>query len=186
MISGMLSSSHFPGLTSMNFPGPLSRPEASSSSASRDRSPSRTRLHQVDSQRSSFSDDTKDQKPDTDSKRQRTRYTRSTRGCFTCRSAKVKCDETTPTCLRCKMNQRPCQWPDPEQLAHPRKSRKKSSASTPSGTPVPTLRSREAIDRDWREISALANTDRDRSVSFSIETDLFPVRPNVWPSPLIV
>jgi hypothetical protein len=171
----ILFNHHFPGLTSMDSQGPPVRPEASSSSVSRDRSSSRALLHTASSQRSSISDGTKDTKQDGDTKRQRTRYTRSTRGCFTCRSAKVKCDETTPTCLRCKMNQRPCQWPDPDQLAHPRKSRKMASGLKVSNTPVPTSRSREAIERDWREISALANTQRDRSIFFSIEGDLFPV-----------
>lgn len=173
--SKMLSNHQFPGLSSTSFPGSPARPEASTSSLSRDRSPSRTFLHTGNSQRSSISDGFKDPQLDNENVSKRQRYRRSTKGCFPCRSAKVKCDETTPTCLRCKMNQRPCEWPDPEQLAHPRKSRKKSSASTPSGTPVPTSRTRDAIERDWREISALADTGRDRSVSFSMDNDLFPV-----------
>jgi hypothetical protein len=127
------------------------------------------------------------------------------------------------------MNRRECEWPDPEQLAHPRKSRKKNNhriqndnidknsvASTPqpqsragsvaigsfrnkssmpiSGTatpiPIPTplrvplSQSRDldlAAEKGWREISipALGNDnsgrERGRSVSFSMEGDLFPV-----------
>jgi hypothetical protein len=138
------------------------------------------------------------------------------------------------------MNRRECEWPDPEQLAHPRKSRKKnnhnrgvddknSAASTPQpqsragsvsisgfrngsstsisipGTatptpiPIPTplrvpLSQSRDLDleakKDWREIPipALGNRignnvdneddgERDRSVSFSMEGDLFPVSP---------
>lgn len=251
----MLPNQYLPRLPSMNFPGPPLRPEASSSSAANE-SPSRTLLRTASSHRSSISindspnilHDPSDTKPDpyansdAGMKRQRTRtrYTRSTRGCFTCRSAKVKCDETLPTCLRCQMNRRECEWPDPEQLAHPRKSRKKNNhgvhkinnngdrdsvASTPqpqsragsvsilgfrngsstsismTGTatptpipiPIPTplrvplSQSRDLdleVDKDWREISipALGNNDnnngeRDRSVSFSMEGDLFPVSP---------
>jgi hypothetical protein len=244
----MLPNHHLPGLPSMNFPGPPIRPEASSSSTSNE-SPSRALLRTASSHRSSISindspnilHDPSDTKPDphinssdagVKRQRTRTRYTRSTRGCFTCRSAKVKCDETLPTCLRCQMNRRECEWPDPEQLAHPRKSRKKNNhgvhkidnngdrdsvASTPqpqsragsvaigsfrnkssmsiSGTTtpvpkptplrVPLSQSRDLdleAKKDWREIPipALGNNDnnngeRGRSVSFSLEGDLFPV-----------
>jgi hypothetical protein len=236
----------------MNFPGPPVRPKASSSSTSNE-SPSRTLLRTASSHRSSITindspnilHDPSDTNPDphinssdagVKRQRTRTRYTRSTRGCFTCRSAKVKCDETTPTCLRCQMNRRECEWPDPEQLAHPRKSRKKNNhgvhkinnngdrdsvastpqpqsragsvsisgfrngsstsisipgTATPTPIPIPTplrvplSQSRDLdleVDKDWREISipALGNNDnnngeRDRSVSFSMEGDLFPV-----------
>jgi hypothetical protein len=241
----MLPNQHFPALPSMNFPDPPVRPEASSSSTSTE-SPSRTLFRTASSHRSSISisnspnilHNPPDTKPDphTNSsdagvkrQRTRTRYTRSTRGCFTCRSAKVKCDETLPTCLRCQMNRRECEWPDPEQLAHPRKSRKKNngvrhdnndknsvastsqpqsragslaigsfrnkSSTSISGTatpiPIPTplrvplSQSKDLdleVDKGWREISipALANNndgERDRSVSFSIEGDMFPVSP---------
>jgi hypothetical protein len=115
------------------------------------------------------------------------------------------------------MNRRECEWPDPEQLAHPRKSRKKNnhgihndnidkssvaigsfrnkSSTSISGTvtpiPIPTplrvpLSQSRDLDleakKDWREISIPAlgnnnnnNGERDRSVSFSMEGDLFPV-----------
>ncbi|KAL1407159.1 hypothetical protein Q8F55_006573 [Vanrija albida] len=38
------------------------------------------------------------------------KYTRSRRGCLTCRSRKVKCDEVRPRCLRCAGMGRDCQW----------------------------------------------------------------------------
>lgn len=148
------------------------------------------------------------------------------------------------------MNRRECEWPDPEQLAHPRKSRKRNNhgvhnnnnndhndknsvasqsrtqsqsqsragsvsisgfrrSSTsisipgtanptpifkPTSLRVPLSQSRDLdleVDKDWSEtsIAALGNRignhagadrddngeERDRSVSFSMGGDLFPV-----------
>ena len=154
----------------MAFPGPSVNMEASSSGSHDQHS-----APNMYSNRSSASEPTGDQKDEVDAKRQRLRYKRSTRGCFTCRTAKVKCDETTPTCLRCKMNQRSCEWPDSEQLAHPRKSRKKARGSTDPGTPTNLSGKREILERDWREISALTSNERDRSISITVENESFQV-----------
>jgi hypothetical protein len=158
------------GFHPIAFPGPSVNMEASSSGSQQRISPP-----VMFSNRSSGSELTGEQKSEVDVKRQRLRYKRSTRGCFTCRTAKVKCDETTPTCLRCKMNQRLCEWPDPEQLAHPRKSRKKARGSTAPGTPTTMSGKRDTLERDWREISAMTNNERDRSISVNVDTGTYPV-----------
>jgi hypothetical protein len=48
--------------------------------------------------------------------RKRVKYSRSTNGCFGCRQQKVKCDETTPTCLRCIASQRECRFPETNKI----------------------------------------------------------------------
>ncbi|KAH8724578.1 hypothetical protein GQ44DRAFT_727654 [Phaeosphaeriaceae sp. PMI808] len=39
---------------------------------------------------------------------------RSKSGCLTCRSRRVKCDETRPICKACDKKNRPCQWEPPQ------------------------------------------------------------------------
>lgn len=59
----------------------------------------------------------------------RHRFTRSAHGCLTCRRAKVKCDEHEPACLRCTHLRRACVWPSAEQIAHPRRPKRRSKTS---------------------------------------------------------
>ncbi|PVF98228.1 hypothetical protein CPB86DRAFT_774944 [Serendipita vermifera] len=44
--------------------------------------------------------------------RKRPKYTRSKKGCLTCRSKKIKCDERHPICTRCEHGHRECTWPE--------------------------------------------------------------------------
>ncbi|KAG8859462.1 hypothetical protein FRB91_007862 [Serendipita sp. 411] len=44
--------------------------------------------------------------------RKRPKYTRSKKGCLTCRSKKIKCDERKPMCTRCEHGHRECTWPE--------------------------------------------------------------------------
>ncbi|CAG7853874.1 SubName: Full=Uncharacterized protein {ECO:0000313/EMBL:CCA67950.1}; Flags: Fragment [Serendipita indica DSM 11827] len=44
--------------------------------------------------------------------RKRPKYTRSKKGCLTCRSKKIKCDERKPICTRCEHGHRECTWPE--------------------------------------------------------------------------
>ncbi|OAT02350.1 C6 finger domain-containing protein, variant [Blastomyces dermatitidis ER-3] len=41
------------------------------------------------------------------------KHKRTRSGCFTCRSRRVKCDETRPTCDRCSKGKRECVYPPP-------------------------------------------------------------------------
>lgn len=54
--------------------------------------------------------------------RKRVKFSRSTKGCLACRQHKVKCDETTPTCLRCVAGQRECEYPPVKDSNEKRKS----------------------------------------------------------------
>ena len=44
------------------------------------------------------------------------KHRRSRRGCFTCRTRRVKCDENRPVCVRCQKASRDCTFPD-EQIS---------------------------------------------------------------------
>lgn len=44
---------------------------------------------------------------------QRPKFKRSRAGCLTCRKRKVKCDMTTPVCLKCTSLSRECTYPNP-------------------------------------------------------------------------
>ncbi|KAH9908792.1 fungal-specific transcription factor domain-containing protein [Xylariomycetidae sp. FL2044] len=41
------------------------------------------------------------------------KHRRTRSGCYTCRSRRVKCDETHPVCERCRKGKRDCLYPDP-------------------------------------------------------------------------
>lgn len=52
------------------------------------------------------------------------KHKRTRSGCFTCRSRRIKCDETRPVCDRCKKGNRECVYPLPSN--HPSRSGAKS------------------------------------------------------------
>ncbi|WWD22184.1 hypothetical protein CI109_106675 [Kwoniella shandongensis] len=61
------------------------------------------------------------------SSRRKLKYTRSTTGCLSCRSHKVKCDETIPACLRCVASQRGCEYPPPGEMKSGKKRAREGS-----------------------------------------------------------
>ncbi|KAF8684190.1 GAL4-like Zn(II)2Cys6 (or C6 zinc) binuclear cluster DNA-binding domain [Rhizoctonia solani] len=64
--------------------------------------------------------------------RKRPKYTRSKTGCLTCRTKKIKCDETKPICTKCVHGQRECTWPKDVQV------NPSATSSAPSSRPSPT------------------------------------------------
>lgn len=64
--------------------------------------------------------------------RKRPKYTRSKTGCLTCRTKKIKCDETKPICTKCVHGQRECTWPKDVQV------NPSATSSTPSSRPSTT------------------------------------------------
>nr|XP_018263926.1 uncharacterized protein I303_03802 [Kwoniella dejecticola CBS 10117]OBR86084.1 hypothetical protein I303_03802 [Kwoniella dejecticola CBS 10117] len=45
--------------------------------------------------------------------KRRQKYTRTRTGCLCCRARRIKCDEGRPTCKRCIIAKKECQYPDP-------------------------------------------------------------------------
>ncbi|KAF7596047.1 hypothetical protein BBP40_003827 [Aspergillus hancockii] len=60
--------------------------------------------------------------------RKRKSHVNSRNGCFTCKTRRVKCDETRPYCLRCSRPGRLCEFPEPETTV-PRETEVPSSLS---------------------------------------------------------
>ncbi|KAL2135991.1 hypothetical protein VTI74DRAFT_6040 [Chaetomium olivicolor] len=56
------------------------------------------------------------------------KHRRTRSGCYTCRSRRVKCDETHPICDRCRKGKRECVYPDPPAPKGPGNSSSKDSA----------------------------------------------------------
>ncbi|CAE7196902.1 unnamed protein product [Rhizoctonia solani] len=67
--------------------------------------------------------------------RKRPKYTRSKTGCLTCRTKKIKCDETKPICTKCVHGQRECTWPKDVQVNPSATSSTPSSRQSAAGTP---------------------------------------------------
>ncbi|KEP49151.1 putative glycoside hydrolase family 43 protein [Rhizoctonia solani 123E] len=67
--------------------------------------------------------------------RKRPKYTRSKTGCLTCRTKKIKCDETKPMCTKCVHGQRECTWPKDVQVNPSAASSSTPSSRLSTGTP---------------------------------------------------
>ncbi|KAA8636639.1 hypothetical protein SMACR_00876 [Sordaria macrospora] len=61
------------------------------------------------------------------------KHRRTRSGCYTCRSRRVKCDETHPVCERCRKGNRECVYPEPTP---PKGSVKDSSAHSQQESPT--------------------------------------------------
>ncbi|EXJ80973.1 hypothetical protein A1O3_07261 [Capronia epimyces CBS 606.96] len=59
------------------------------------------------------------------------KHRRTRSGCFTCRTRRVKCDETRPVCDRCKKGSRECEFPQPATAS---KRSKQSESRSPKDT----------------------------------------------------
>ncbi|OCF41203.1 hypothetical protein I317_04949 [Kwoniella heveanensis CBS 569] len=66
--------------------------------------------------------------------KRRQKYTRTRTGCLCCRARRIKCDEGRPTCKRCMIAKKECQYPDPGEGVKEKsgKSRKHDSGSRSS------------------------------------------------------
>ncbi|KAJ6013750.1 hypothetical protein N7540_008341 [Penicillium herquei] len=61
------------------------------------------------------------------------KHKRTRSGCFTCRSRRIKCDESRPVCERCRKGSRDCVYPTP--AAGSSKTGTRTSAKTRAGRP---------------------------------------------------
>ncbi|CEJ84648.1 hypothetical protein VHEMI03538 [[Torrubiella] hemipterigena] len=74
------------------------------------------------------------------------KHRRTRSGCFTCRSRRVKCDETRPICERCRKGSRDCVYPDP-----PVTKTSKTKDSAPGATQTTPTSSNGDIDEEKDE-----------------------------------
>ncbi|KAJ5543697.1 hypothetical protein N7513_007205 [Penicillium frequentans] len=80
------------------------------------------------------------------------KHKRTRSGCFTCRSRRIKCDESRPVCERCRKGSRDCVYPSP--TSGPSKGGARSSTKS-RGTRPPSQGSDSSGRLEFDEISPL-------------------------------
>ena len=94
----------------------------------------------------------------------------------------MKCDETTPTCLRCLASQRTCEYPTPKNGEKPKRTRSKSilDPSLPgpsrSNEGVPTLGFK---DEDGFNLGLLVGKEEKISPKQLSPSEVFNMTPSV-------
>ncbi|MCJ1284509.1 hypothetical protein MMC26_003842 [Xylographa opegraphella] len=81
------------------------------------------------------------------------KHRRTRSGCYTCRSRRVKCDETHPVCKRCAKGSRDCNYPEP--LSASKSTSGSKSSQTHDTIPEDDGSSSEEYDEDDTEISSI-------------------------------
>ncbi|KAK4194785.1 fungal-specific transcription factor domain-containing protein [Triangularia verruculosa] len=107
------------------------------------------------------------------------KHRRTRSGCFTCRSRRVKCDETHPICERCRKGKRECLYPEPAPPKGAGGSASKESSSAPSQQASPTSSRGDDDDDDDRDskLEPIMDEDEEEPQSATSTTaPLFPLR----------
>ncbi|EPE36574.1 Zn2/Cys6 DNA-binding protein [Glarea lozoyensis ATCC 20868] len=71
-------------------------------------------------------------------KRPRKGHTKSRKGCYNCKRARIKCKENRPSCDYCAHRNMQCRWPDPVQLQPPAEEVQIRSITRNANFPVQT------------------------------------------------
>ncbi|KAK4237299.1 adhesion and hyphal regulator 1 [Achaetomium macrosporum] len=108
------------------------------------------------------------------------KHRRTRSGCYTCRSRRVKCDETHPICERCRKGKRECIYPEPPQPRGSGNSGPKNSPG-PSQQPSPSSSRGDDDDDDVEQDAKLdpimdEDEDEPRSATSQTSTSNFPLR----------
>ncbi|KAF2684363.1 hypothetical protein K458DRAFT_302760 [Lentithecium fluviatile CBS 122367] len=75
------------------------------------------------------------------------KHRRTRSGCYTCRQRRVKCDETHPTCERCRKGNRDCVYPEPQSASKSGRSGSKSGKSSSGEGSSPEDHDEDATDK---------------------------------------
>ncbi|VBB83871.1 Putative protein of unknown function [Podospora comata] len=107
------------------------------------------------------------------------KHRRTRSGCFTCRSRRVKCDETHPICERCRKGKRECLYPEPAPPKGSGGSTSKESSTAPSQQASPTSSRGDDDDDDDRDskLEPIMDEDEEEPQSATSTTaPMFPLR----------
>ncbi|KAK4176697.1 fungal-specific transcription factor domain-containing protein [Triangularia setosa] len=107
------------------------------------------------------------------------KHRRTRSGCFTCRSRRVKCDETHPICERCRKGKRECLYPESAPPKGSGGSASKESSTTPSQQASPTSSRGDDDDDDDRDskLEPIMDEDEEEPQSATSTTaPMFPLR----------
>ncbi|EAQ88078.1 hypothetical protein CHGG_04697 [Chaetomium globosum CBS 148.51] len=107
------------------------------------------------------------------------KHRRTRSGCYTCRSRRVKCDETRPVCERCRKGKRECIYPEPPPskgsgAANPKDSAGASRQASPSSSPGDD---EDEAEQDTK-LDPIMDEDEDEPESATSQTSApnFPLR----------
>lgn len=104
------------------------------------------------------------------------KHRRTRSGCYTCRSRRVKCDETHPICERCRKGNRECVYPEPTP---PKGSQKDSSGQSRHESPT-SSRDDDDDDENGQDGSLTPIMDEDEEEAESATNQ--SSTPNIPPS----
>ncbi|KAG6366185.1 hypothetical protein INS49_000361 [Diaporthe citri] len=94
------------------------------------------------------------------------KHRRTRSGCFTCRSRRVKCDETHPVCERCRKGTRDCVYPDPPSSKYSVPHGGKDADTSRQASPTSSNEEEDDADQDAR-LSPIPDEDEDDLASVS-------------------
>ncbi|KAL4807104.1 hypothetical protein BDV18DRAFT_112694 [Aspergillus unguis] len=103
------------------------------------------------------------------------KHKRTRSGCFTCRSRRIKCDETRPVCERCRKGNRECVYPSPTTGAASKpapRSAAKSRSSRPQSHESDASGSVEADEA--RVLEPIADAAEDEDFEHSPGSSTYP------------
>ncbi|KAK4146811.1 uncharacterized protein C8A04DRAFT_9529 [Dichotomopilus funicola] len=102
------------------------------------------------------------------------KHRRTRSGCYTCRSRRVKCDETHPICERCRKGKRECIYPEPP----PAKGSKDSAGPSQQASPTSSRgEDDDEVDQEMK-LDPILDEDEDEPESATSQMSLpnFPLR----------
>lgn len=107
------------------------------------------------------------------------KHRRTRSGCYTCRSRRVKCDETHPTCERCRKGKRECNYPEPAPPKGSGGGSKDSSGPSQQTSPSssPGDDDDELLDQDLK-LEPILDEEEDEPESATTQSSapIFPLR----------
>ncbi|KAI1638128.1 fungal-specific transcription factor domain-containing protein [Biscogniauxia mediterranea] len=93
------------------------------------------------------------------------KHRRTRSGCYTCRSRRVKCDETHPICERCRKGKRDCVYPEPPTGKGPAGSG--SSKDTPAPSQATSPDSSQEDEEEDTKLESILDEDEPYEESVS-------------------
>ncbi|KAJ9377156.1 transcriptional regulator family: Fungal Specific TF [Paecilomyces variotii] len=101
------------------------------------------------------------------------KHKRTRSGCFTCRSRRVKCDETRPVCERCRKGKRECVYPPPPSQKSGSRAGTRSTSQGDSSdnnegddaSGLETIQDEEGSEQSGRTSSTISTTKHRPAVS---------------------
>ncbi|KAG2413655.1 hypothetical protein HFD88_002844 [Aspergillus terreus] len=104
------------------------------------------------------------------------KHKRTRSGCFTCRSRRIKCDESRPVCDRCRKGNRECVYPAPGSTGAASKSASRSGVKSKSARPQSHGSDSSGLvePEDVRALETIADEEEEEDGSVASSSRLSP------------